>query len=75
MSKENAELSGPLGISLPRNFPLLPRLLERRVQRLAQRLQLRLPLQRLDYLPLNDADIVVCAIDEDAQADENGGAL
>ena len=31
--------------------------------------------QRLDYLPLNDADIVVCAIDEDAQADENGGAL
>jgi hypothetical protein len=30
--------------------------------------------QRLDYLPLNKAEIVVRAIDEDAQADGNGGA-
>ena len=31
--------------------------------------------QRLDYLPLNnDAEIVVRAIDEDAQADDKGGA-
>jgi hypothetical protein len=30
--------------------------------------------QRLDYLPLNDAEIVVRAIEEDAQADDNGGA-
>ena len=30
--------------------------------------------QRLDYLPLNDAEIVIRAIDEDAQADDNGGA-
>jgi hypothetical protein len=26
------------------------------------------------YLPLNDAEIVVRAIDQDAQADDNGGA-
>jgi hypothetical protein len=30
--------------------------------------------QRLDYLPLNDAEIVVRAIEEDAQADDKGGA-
>ena len=30
--------------------------------------------QRLDYLPLNDAEILVRAIEEDAQADDNGGA-
>jgi hypothetical protein len=30
--------------------------------------------QRLDYLPLNDAEIVVRAIEEGAQADDNGGA-
>jgi hypothetical protein len=30
--------------------------------------------QRLDYLPLNNAEIVVRAIEEDAQADDNGGA-
>jgi hypothetical protein len=30
--------------------------------------------RRLDYLPLNDAEIVVRAIDEAAQADDNGGA-
>jgi hypothetical protein len=30
--------------------------------------------QRLDYLPLNDAEIVVRAIDEEAQADDKGGA-
>ena len=30
--------------------------------------------QRLDYLPLNNAEIVVRAIDEDAQAEGNGGA-
>jgi hypothetical protein len=30
--------------------------------------------QRLDYLPLNNAEIVVRAIEEDEQAEENGGA-
>ena len=30
--------------------------------------------QRLDYLPLNKAEIVVRAIDEDTQVDGNGGA-
>jgi hypothetical protein len=30
--------------------------------------------QRLDYLPLNNAEIVVCAIDEYAQVHDNGGA-
>lgn len=31
--------------------------------------------QRLDYLPLNNAEIVVREISEDAQADGTGGAL
>ena len=30
--------------------------------------------QQLEYLPLNDAEIVVRAIDEEVQADDNGGA-
>ena len=30
--------------------------------------------QRIDYLPLNEAEIVVRAIDEDTQVDGNGGA-
>ena len=30
--------------------------------------------QRLDYMPLNDAEIVIRAVEEDAQADGNGGA-
>ena len=30
--------------------------------------------QRLDYLPLRDAEIVVRAIEEDAQSDNNRGA-
>ncbi len=30
--------------------------------------------QRLDYFPLNKAEIVVRAIDEDTQVDGNGGA-
>jgi hypothetical protein len=30
--------------------------------------------QLLDYLPLNDAEIVVRAIEEDAQSDNNRGA-
>jgi hypothetical protein len=31
--------------------------------------------QSLDYLPLNDAEIVIREISEEAQADDNGGAL
>ena len=30
--------------------------------------------QRLDYLPLNGAEIVIRSIDDDAQAEGNGGA-
>ena len=30
--------------------------------------------QRLDYLPLNGAEIVIRSVDDDKQADGNGGA-
>jgi hypothetical protein len=30
--------------------------------------------QRLDYLPLNNAQIVIRSVEDDAQADGNGGA-
>jgi hypothetical protein len=30
--------------------------------------------QRLDYLPLNDAEIVIRSVDDDKRAEGNGGA-